>query len=310
VDAANGRKITVKDLSRSDRRNFVAAISEIVVLVSSISLNILLLGGGDEKFFQKHSRRAFMALFNRFQGDVFFIYNLDNWKYFEDNLIPAASMLMQAGDFMGDVGNYLLSFIDPTFEPKAKYAKDDLYAKQGVPKFLISATRLAPAGSAQRFLIKHARIQIMKNTKPDAMFMSQLDPAAFRGVDTTEMSKWDVVQLAYQWKRVRRDMELAYIYLTLQKKGIDPEMYYDAMIGKALLEKTQSEIEDALRMSELQIMIDQGEMDATMKEIRKYSKEMRKAEAGRIADPKKVQKERGKKAGEDIKEINEIMKYK
>ena len=299
-EEVNGGRIKWKDLSDNDRRNLVSIVAEVAILGLNTAISVILLGGDDDKKYTEFGKRMFTALFNRYQGDVFYIFSFDNWKYFSENMIPAVSLVTNTMRFMMESAAYVGSLFMPSLEPKANYNKDTLLSRQGFPKFAISTTYILPAGSFLRWAQKRRRIFAMKHNYPDFQKFN-LDEQDFRdmGISKGRISEFDLIEQSYKYKRIIRDLTLAEKWEALQSQGIDPSSYLDAQIGEKLLKKEADQLEEALMTMTIEKLMQQGDLKS-WDEVQKASKEYRRLESSKISDTKKKQSRKFEEAVEKL----------
>ena len=91
----DGHKIKFRDLAENDKKNARSAVLfGMFQLMFILAVFALVKGSDDPDEYKKFSVRNFLPLLKRFNGDVFWIYSGENWQYFFENLIPAASHLV------------------------------------------------------------------------------------------------------------------------------------------------------------------------------------------------------------------------
>jgi len=299
IEAVNGGKIKIKDLSDSDKRNLISAIAQVVSYIAITIGSTMLLGGDDNDRYQPFWKRQFMQIFNRYSGDVFFVFSMDNWKYFQENLVPALGLLINGSQFLLDIAYAIKSMFDPTYEKKARYNKDTMLATQGTYKFPISSTYVLPSGSAIRYMTKRWRIHSMRNNYPDLKKFDLDDEDLKEMGINSNLSEFDIIENSYKYKKVYKDMKLSSEYNVLKNKGIDPGTYLDAQIGESLLREEGSRLEDALKMMTLQRLYDQGDL-GDYDQMLKDATKMRKIKAGKVTDKKSEQKRNFEEAIETL----------
>jgi len=259
--------------------------------IMGILARLTILGGDDEKEYKPFGLRMFLNIFNRFQGDVFFIYKFDNWEYLMDNTIPSVALAGGMAHFLFDFFYWVGTLFNPSLKVKANYQKDTFFAKQGMPKFMIDATYFLPGGSTMRFLDKRGKIYVKKHNMLDmkeiGFSKEVIDELKLPG---NKISEFDIEEYAYKWKRMYRDIKLSSEYEALKNKGIDPSIYLDLKTGESLLKAENDEYMQAIKMMILDQMIDAGELDSDLKTIKSNVKEMRKLENTKKPVIKKAQR--------------------
>lgn len=256
----DGHKIKFRDLAENDKKNARSAVLfGMFQLMFILAVFALVKGSDDPDEYKKFSVRNFLPLLKRFNGDVFWIYSGENWQYFFENLIPAASLLVDIGKFTSDLVR------------SEKYKKDTLTADIGFPKFIIDATYFMPAGALIRWLNQRARIRIWKSQKVNLyeMGLSQETLDAI-GLDKGIVSKFDIKEAAFKYGKIYKMLSNAYKYQSLVNKDIPPDEYFDLYFGEKLLKQESNELTKAMNMYALDKMFRDGEID--LKETRKQAR--------------------------------------
>jgi hypothetical protein len=287
VESANGDKIKWKtDLSQNDRQNIISAALEIMFLSVNALVSMLLLGGDDKEAYMREWKRSFGEIFKRYQGDVFYIFNIDSWEFLKENVIPSMSLILNMGKLITDISRYLLSFVAPEMQPKAYHLKDTKYARQGSAKFPISATHVLPGGAAMRWALKRKEIFLLKR-QYNTLYNLGLTPADLPEVDKKELSDYQIREMSYKYKKFMRRYILAQTYLQLQLIDTDPSVYYDALLGEKMIKRNQTALEDAMKMYAIDAQIEDGTLGMTMDEINDLAKKMEDIQKTKLAGRKR-----------------------
>jgi len=298
--AVNGGKITWKDLSGNDKRNMVSAMLQLMMGLGMAFTTAALLQGDDDKTVMTYAKRMFLPLFNRFAGDVFWVFTPANWEYLNEGLFPATSILVNGFQFMADFLRWIYSFIDPTMRDEAYYNKDTLLAVEGTPKFLISSTYILPAGSFVRWLQQKKRTAVMKRNRID---LSEFDltPEELRmmGLNEAQISEFDIYEKSYKYKRIIRDMKQAAKYNALRYNNIDPGLIMDMETGEKLIRAEADELKEALIMHSLEQMHRDGQID--LEQVQEDAAAYRRYEDSRKATRKKKKERKFEEAKETFK---------
>jgi hypothetical protein len=300
--SVNGGKITWKDLSDNDKRNIVSLGLELTIAGINMLIATSILGGDDKEKYEPFGKRLFTTMFNRFQGDVFFVYGFDNWEYFFQNFIPSASLVFAMSDFMIDFSKWVSSMVKPDLAKEALYNQDELLAIQGTPRFLIDATYILPAGSALRWLQKRKRIFTMKHSYVDLREFNLTDEDLKRiGLTNYQISEFDILENSLKWDKIYRDLMLSEEYYGLELNGVNPSTYLDLQLGEKLKRQEADKIQQALQMITLQRMLDQGELDTDVDKIMEGAKKMRNLKKSKSPQKKKEIEEKYEEAKETYK---------
>ena len=276
IKEANGGRIKYKQLSQSDKKNARAALLMVVFKILMYLVNEALNNGPDDPDeYKKFSIRNMMPLLKRFEGDVFWMYSVENWEYFTTNMIPFVSILMDSGKFMVDLSQFIGSGgVD------GRYKKETISAWKGMPKFMLDATHFLPAGSFIRWANQKARIKAMKWTKVDLVDDYGISEEFLEknGFDSRYMSVFDIREKAMQYKKVYQVMKDAATLDALDAKGIGLGMYFDLTLGEYLLDQERNELNDALNMMRLEQMIENGELGSSYEDMLEKARELREEE--------------------------------
>ncbi len=301
VKEANGRRIKYKDLSPSDRRNATSLVLELMIAITNRVISLTLLGGDDDEY-KSFGLRMFTNLFNRFQGDVFYVYKFENWEYLTENMVPLTSLLIESGKFIVDFQYWLRSLWDPNMKSKANYQRDTFYSKQGMPKFTVDATYVMPAGSFLRWSQKRRRIWIKKHNILDLHELG-LSEKIIRIIDAEgdKMSQFDIEELSMEYGKYYKIMMNNAKYEALRNKGIDPSIYLDAEIGENLLKREMNKLEEAMKMHARKQQIDEGEGVEDEKAMFENAKAWEKMSDAKKSTTKKRQKRKYEEALEELK---------
>ena len=293
IEEFNGNRITLKNLPENEKKNLFYAVGQVAFLIVSNLIMMALIGGSDDpNKYKKFAIRNMIPLFRRFQGDILWLYNADNWQYFIDNLIPAVNMLVNGIKLGVDIKRYLASAINPALTPQAVYLKDTILASKGTPKFLIDFTYVMPGGSGARWVMGKVNTQIRKNQMIDLaeMGVSQ-DNLNKLGIEDGMISRFEIEENAFKYGKVYKIMKLAAERDALLKKDYDPSVYFDLVLGKNLLNQERSELKDALNMMMLEQAMQDGKFADSFREMVDKAKEMSDyKEAKRALPDKKIKK--------------------
>jgi hypothetical protein len=286
----NGGRIKWKNLSENDQRKMVAGIIEATILVVGLLSMLGMFGDDDDKIYKPFYKRMFKVFFTRFRGDLMFVYDSNNWEYMLKNPIPTISLLTGSIQFVSDLIQW------------KKYTQDEMIAKKGTPKFLISATNFLPVGSFIRQIQTRKRIFTLKHKYYDLRELNFSDEKIKElGFDDYKISKFDLIEQSYKWKRMYRDLMLAQKYYSLTESGYIPGDIIDMEFGIKLKENEIDEMQEALQMITLQQMIDSGEIGLTEEQIIHGATEMRKLEEKRKSRSDRKTEKEFEKAQEKLK---------
>jgi hypothetical protein len=265
VKEMNGNRIKFKELSENDKSNLRAALT-IVLFQALFTLATMALtkGSDDDDQYRKFAIRNFLPILKRFNGDVFWIYTMENWQYFFENIVPSVSLLVDASAFFIDLAKW------------NTYKKDTLSADKGFPKFIIDATYFIPAGSFVRWLNQKARIRVWKGQKVD-LYELGVDQTTLDllGLDSPIVSKFDIKEAAYKYGKMYKMINAAYEYDYIMNSGMNVDEYYDLLFGERLLKQERNLLNDALNGMRLEYMYENGQF-GDMDEIAKKYKAMMK----------------------------------
>lgn len=263
VKEMEGGRVSFRELSENDKKNLRAALLfAMFQLLFTLAIITMTKGSDDPDEYRKFSVRNILPLMKRFNGDVFWIYSVENWQYFVENLIPAMSLLVDGGTFMIDLANW------------NTYKKDTLSANVGFPKFILDATYFIPAGSFIRWVNQKARIRAMKLDMVDlGKYGIDSETLELLGLESRFVSKFDIKEAAFKYGKIYQMLRRAYEYDALMKKGTPPDEYYDLYFGEKLLKQERNQLTDALNGMRLDQMFEEGEF-GDINEIARKSRAM------------------------------------
>ena len=288
IRETNGNRIKYAELSESDKKNVRSALLMIIFKILMFLVYEALNNGPDDPDrYRKFNVRHFMPLLKRFEGDVFWMYSMDNWEYFAKNMIPAASIILDGAKFLSDLGQYYI----PGGEIGV-YKKETISAYKGMPKFLLSATHFLPAGSFIRWANQFARIKYMNWTKVDIMEEYGVTEELLDklGLDSRYMSIMDIRESAMEYKKNYKIMKDAALYDALNDNGIGIGMYYDLTLGEYLLDQERNEFTDAINGMLMRRMIQEGELGEWNTIIQKAEEMKKEEEERKSRTNKKIKK--------------------
>jgi hypothetical protein len=275
IDAINGNRVTFKKLSSNDRKNLTYAVGQLAMAAGAMVLiNALTQGSDDPDKYKKLGLKNLIPLLSRFQGDMLWLYTGSNYKFLLENPIPAITMAINAGKFVGQFMQYVYAkVIDPTTLPSSVYMKDVITADKGTPKFIISVTYVLPGGSGMRWAIQKGNVIKKKHQMIDlqemGMKQKQLDQI---GVPDGVISRFDLEQYAYQHGQVYQVMKKSMQLNALLDKNYDPNTYFDLVLGKNLLKQERNQFTDAITMMKMNQMFYDGKFQQTFSEMKENAR--------------------------------------
>ena len=306
IEQVKGDKIKWKDLSPSDRRNFVAGLQSAAIVIGTALINYYLIKSqGDDDRYKKYATRAVAQVFNRYQGDVFFIFSLDSWKFLNENLIPSASFAVDIAMVGNDLVNTISGIWNAGKEAESKYSKETQYGKRGAYKLPVSLTRIIPFGAFGRFMIRNVVQARMRMTPAEKSVLTEIHPDVFENIDLSNLSQWDIHENFYKWRKDYRDIVYAATVIHLRNQNIPLDSYAAITISKSILEKERERFREALGMIALDEKFGDKEINVggvtDMKEIRKLASELEKAMKRYESDKERKTVEKGLESIENIR---------
>jgi len=211
-------------LSANEKRNAISFVIQSSTLVlGAIYTMVASMGDDDDMLKPKKNAivKFLLELIGRYNSDVYFFLSMDQWEYMFENIIPAMDLVINAATLSTEFASWMYGFKDPLelspdkiefHSNNATFAQDSPYAREGWPKWPITATKVIPVGSQVRTALKWGfQAEERFNAEPIIELLERLGyrqkdiDLIVNKMDQQAMSDYDVLQ----WKQVSKDFKKA-----------------------------------------------------------------------------------------------------